>query len=280
MLSGRRPFAANSDLGLITAILRDEPAPLRTTGTNVPAGVQEIVDRCLAKDPERRYPSAREVERALNEARVRLTHKPVPTWRRPAVLIPAALLLLTGAVFGTWQTVQARRLRWVQQEALPEIERLQGSETSLEAFRLAKQAEPYAPDVIRRLRSRWYPINVESDPAGAVVEVRNYLDTTGSWERLGTTPVGDQYWPLGFYRVRLSKTGYAPAEITMASANRRVVTLVAEGSAPPRMVLVTVPGASYGVGVASTVPLPDYWIDKFEVTNARVQEVRGCRWIS
>jgi formylglycine-generating enzyme required for sulfatase activity/dienelactone hydrolase len=234
--------------------------------------VQEIVDRCLANAPEGRFPSAREVERALNEARVRLTHKPVPTWRRPAVLIPAVLLVLTGAAFGTWQTVQARRLRWVQQEALPEIERLQGSDTSLDAFRLAKQAEPYAPDVIRRLRSRWYPINVESDPAGAVVEVRNYLDTTGSWERLGTTPVGDQYWPLGFYRVRLSKTGYAPAEITMASANRRVVTLVAEGSAPPRMVLVTVPGASYGVGVATTVPLPDYWIDKFEVTNGEFKK--------
>ena len=58
----------------------------------------------------------------------------------------------------------------------------------------------------------------------------------------------------------------------MASANRRVVTLVAEGSAPPRMVLVTVPGASYGVGVASTVPLPDYWIDKFEVTNGEFKK--------
>ena len=30
MLSGRRPFAGNSDLGLITAILRDQPPPLRS----------------------------------------------------------------------------------------------------------------------------------------------------------------------------------------------------------------------------------------------------------
>ena len=38
------------------------------------------------------------------------------------------------------------------------------------------------------------------------------------------------------------------------------------------MALVTVPGGSYGVGVARTVPLPDYWIDKFEVTNAEFKK--------
>ena len=30
MLSGRRPFAGHSDLGLITSILRDQPPPLRS----------------------------------------------------------------------------------------------------------------------------------------------------------------------------------------------------------------------------------------------------------
>ena len=163
------------------------------------------MSRCLAKEAEARYPSAREVERALNEAREGLAHKPAPAWRRPAVLIPAALLLLVAATFGTWQTIQARRLRWVQQEAVPEIERLQGSDTTLGALQLAKEAEPYAPDVIRRIRSRWYPINLETDPAGAVIEARNYLDSSGSWVRLGATPSADQYWPLGFYRVRISK---------------------------------------------------------------------------
>ena len=44
MLSGRRPFVANSDLGLITAILRDEPPPLQTAGADVPANVQGIVE--------------------------------------------------------------------------------------------------------------------------------------------------------------------------------------------------------------------------------------------
>ena len=35
MLAGRRPFAGTSDIGVITAILRDTPAPLRTARKDV-----------------------------------------------------------------------------------------------------------------------------------------------------------------------------------------------------------------------------------------------------
>ena len=280
MLSGRRPFAANSDLGLITAILRDEPPPLRTTGTNVPAGVQEIVDRCLAKDPEDGIPRhARSNARSMKHASGSHTNRCRHGDGRPC-MVPAALLLLTGAVFGTWQTVQARRLRWVQQEALPEIEQLQGSDTSLEAFRLAKQAEPYAPDVIRRLRSRWYPINVESDPAGAVVEVRNYLDTTGSWERLGTTPVGDQVLATRFLSCP-------------ALQNRLCTGRDHDGLRKPSCRNAgsgRFSAAAHGAGHRARRQLwrwrrqhrnPAGLLDRqVRSDERRVQEVRGCRWIS
>jgi dienelactone hydrolase len=53
----------------------------------------------------------------------------------------------------------------------------------------------------------------------------------------------------------------------MAAANRRLVTLAPEAAAPARMVLVNVPGGIYTIGIAGTVPLTDFWIDKFEVTN-------------
>ena len=38
------------------------------------------------------------------------------------------------------------------------------------------------------------------------------------------------------------------------------------------MVLVTVPGNTYAVGIAKSVPLADYWIDKYEVTNAEFKQ--------
>ena len=107
MLSGRRPFAANSDLGLITSILRDQPPGLRSVRPNVPAEVQAIVDRCLAKDPDARYADARALKADLDAAREKLTRPADSAWRRPAVLIPVALLLIAVAAMVAWQTVQA-----------------------------------------------------------------------------------------------------------------------------------------------------------------------------
>jgi formylglycine-generating enzyme required for sulfatase activity/dienelactone hydrolase/predicted Ser/Thr protein kinase len=272
LLAGRRPFTANSALGLITSILRDQPPPLRSVRPSVPPSVQAIVDRCLAKDPEARYADARALKADLDAAHAKLTRPADQAWRRPAVLVPVALVLIASVAFGTWQTIQARRLRWVQQVALPEIERLQATDVSLNALRLARQVERYAPDEIVRVRQSWYPLNVETDPVGASVEMRNYLDVDGPWEAMGTTPFSGAYVPFGFYHVRAAKAGYAPAEITMASANRRVITLTPAESAPARMVLVTVPAHSYSIGIARSVPLEDFWIDKFEVTNSEFKQ--------
>ena len=272
MLSGRRPFAGNSDLGLITAILRDQPPALRSLRPDLPTDVQAIVDRCLAKSPDARYADARTLKKDLDAAHAKLTRPAEQTWRRPAVLIPVALVLLAAAAFGTWQTVQARRLRWAQQVAIPEIERLEMTDVTLNAVRLAREAARYAPDDISRVQQSWYPFNLETEPTGARVEVRNYMDTNGTWEPLGETPLTGQFLPFGFFHVRVSKAGYAPAEITMAAANPRHMTLTPEAAAPPRMVLITPPGHVYAVGVAKQVALPDYWLDKFEITNAEFKQ--------
>ena len=66
MLAGRRPFAGNSDLGVITSILRDQPPPVRTLRADVPPSVQAIVDRCLAK---KSFGTLRECRRASHGSR-------------------------------------------------------------------------------------------------------------------------------------------------------------------------------------------------------------------
>ena len=272
MLSGRRPFAGHSDLGLITSILRDQPPPLRSVRPGVPPDVQALVDRCLAKDPDARYADARALKMELDRALAKLTRPADQAWRRPVVLIPVALLLVSGAALGAWQTIHARRLQWARNEAIPEIERMQMTDVTLDAMRLARVAARYAPEEIARVKLSWYPLNVQTEPVGASVEIRNYLDVNGTWEPLGVTPLKDVFIPFGFFHVRVTKAGYAPAEISMAAANRRVVTLTPEASAPARMVLVTVPSGVYTVGVARTVPLKDFWIDKFEVTNSEFKQ--------
>jgi serine/threonine-protein kinase len=55
MLSGRRPFMAENEADLLTAILRDAPEALSRASAQVPVSVRRIVERCLEKDPDRRY---------------------------------------------------------------------------------------------------------------------------------------------------------------------------------------------------------------------------------
>jgi serine/threonine protein kinase/tetratricopeptide (TPR) repeat protein len=64
MAAGRRPFVAPSPVGVMAAILSEEPVPLMRLSPGIPPALDELVHRMLAKEPARR-PSAREVDEAL-----------------------------------------------------------------------------------------------------------------------------------------------------------------------------------------------------------------------
>jgi formylglycine-generating enzyme required for sulfatase activity/dienelactone hydrolase len=133
--------------------------------------------------------------------------------------------------------------------------------------RRAHDAERYAPDEIARVKAGWYRINFTTEPSGVDVAIRNYLDLNGSWEPLGQTPLDAPPVPFGYYRVRMSKAGYIPVEISSPALGRRGATikLALEGSAPANMVMVS--GGEFSIGVAKPVVLPDFWLDKYEVSN-------------
>jgi serine/threonine protein kinase len=63
VFTGTVPFKNDSDdlVAVIFAHVNEPPAALRTINPAVPAPIERIVLRLLEKDPERRYPSAREV---------------------------------------------------------------------------------------------------------------------------------------------------------------------------------------------------------------------------
>jgi Tol biopolymer transport system component len=65
MLTGRRPFEGKSQASLIGAILDHEPPRVTTIQPSVPPLLDEIVARCLAKDPENRWQTARDLMRQL-----------------------------------------------------------------------------------------------------------------------------------------------------------------------------------------------------------------------
>ncbi len=101
MATGRKPFDAPTIPELFSAILKDPP---RKWPRGTPAALQPIVERCLDKDPSRRYQTAREVQLVLEtiESGVRPAWS---TWRhrfaRPRVLAAAAaavIVLMLGFV--------------------------------------------------------------------------------------------------------------------------------------------------------------------------------------
>src|SRR5687768_7733638 len=60
LLAGTRAFTGDSTAQIFSAVLRDDPAPFEA-----PATLQQIVKRCLAKDPDRRFQTMTEVRQAL-----------------------------------------------------------------------------------------------------------------------------------------------------------------------------------------------------------------------
>jgi dipeptidyl aminopeptidase/acylaminoacyl peptidase len=117
----RRPFAADSDVEILHKILKDRPPPVEELNPRVPAEVRHLIRRCLAKSPEQRLQSMKDLAIELREIAddyESLSVYPGSTgsttasgdiavvgsgsrWRRVAV--PAAALLgLAGVSVGAW----------------------------------------------------------------------------------------------------------------------------------------------------------------------------------
>jgi eukaryotic-like serine/threonine-protein kinase len=113
MAAGRRAFEASSHASLIAAILERDPPPIVASGrsgTISPAALDRIVRRCLVKDPDDRWQSARDLVIELEALRSSgasvgtTTPRLRPSGGRPAVIAAVAALLIAvaSAVAAFW----------------------------------------------------------------------------------------------------------------------------------------------------------------------------------
>ena len=65
LLTGKRAFHEAAYVETLHAILNEEPAPLATSGRDLPPGLEPIIRHCLEKNPEERFQSARDLAFAL-----------------------------------------------------------------------------------------------------------------------------------------------------------------------------------------------------------------------
>jgi Tol biopolymer transport system component len=108
MLSGHRAFRRDTPAETMTAVLKEDPQELSDPGHKVSPTLDRIVRRCLEKNPEQRFQSARDLSFALSAlsgtdtAGVARAAAGSPPRRVPRLLWPVLALALAAIAVVTW----------------------------------------------------------------------------------------------------------------------------------------------------------------------------------
>jgi len=242
--------------------------------TKFQIGVQE--DQMQREDGSETSPAGRTV---AERPRARLSSArgwPSSILRmRWSLALLAALLIAAGAV---WYRARTAGVRWARTAGLPQIRQLVKKTELVEAFQLIREVERYLPgdaEVERLRREYGQHILIRTSQSGANVYLKEYM-ADSEWEFLGKSPVETFQRPFAVFRVRVTMPGFEPCELGTSRAAVLDIRLFPEGTFPTGMIFV--PGGYY-IGYyrlhpfnASTAEVPEFWIDKYEVTNRQYKE--------
>jgi tetratricopeptide (TPR) repeat protein len=104
MLTGRLPFPGDVDQAVVYSIINVDPGPVRADRTDVPQDVEEILDRALVKDKNKRYPSMgdflQDLERVRDQLVLGIKRRKFLKMRRKSrqkllrIVVPAAIIVV------------------------------------------------------------------------------------------------------------------------------------------------------------------------------------------
>jgi len=302
MATGRLPFQGDTPAAVFDGILRKNPIAPTRLNPAVPAELERIIGRATAKNADKRYGAAREIVEELKRLRQELAPSRgvsiTRLMRRQIVAVPTLLVFLGLTLLLGWAIRRNARVRWARETAIPELIRLVGKGEENAAFALARQAEQIIPNDLALLKL-WPDISLEisvhTNPEGADVYMKEYRADDQAWRYYGSSPIEHLKIPFGMLRWKVQKVGYDTLEAT--SYTREKVTgpsgsgrslilpeygtttldlsLASKGSIPEGM--VRIPGESVALDIEGfydlpPVDLPDYWMDKYEVTNEKFKQ--------
>ena len=114
MAVGQRAFVGRSKISTLAAILQSEPKPAEQLDAALPRDLAKLINRCLRKDPARRYQSAADLKISLSDilhevesgdatpSEVALRVAPTPSSRPRFIIGAAGMALGLAAAAGAW----------------------------------------------------------------------------------------------------------------------------------------------------------------------------------
>ena len=107
LATGQRAFQRKTGVETLAAILREEPKSVGELNPAAPGPLRWTIERCLAKEPEERYASTKDLARDLKSMRDHLSESSgsvaaagAPARARRGWVAPAAAALVAGIVLG------------------------------------------------------------------------------------------------------------------------------------------------------------------------------------
>jgi serine/threonine-protein kinase len=151
MLSGQAPFQGDSVVALAMQIANEDPVPVEQLRPELPQSVRRIVERCLAKQPERRFQTGAELADAIGTALRDLDEEARSQGRARIVPLRLKWALMMGAIVLVVMAVAGTLINQRQQAAL--LDQVTDYGASLARFIAAQSA-------VSALGDEWEAVDV------------------------------------------------------------------------------------------------------------------------
>jgi Tol biopolymer transport system component len=271
MLSGQRPFPGDSAADVMSAILHAEPSKLSAlTDGRVSPPLERMIDRCLAKEPARRFQSARDLAFALEavagHSGPTVAVGAVPRPRRRTIAVAASVLLILAASTLAWLALGRREARPAFVQRVARLTHDPGSSEwptwapDGRMFAFASSRGGNFDIYLAGIGSGQQAVNVTRHPSenvqpafspdGALIAFvstrssRRPLTKIGTYSGLGFRSYGGDIWvipALGGQARRLAPDGNYPAwssdgrriaYVSGDESQRTILTIAVEGGSP------------------------------------------------